>query len=76
VLHLFQEAQAMPSSQRIAERRRVAPAIDLPPRQAAGPEPRPEGLSRYRAMPRTDRGLPTALPVAKRRCGLRRYERD
>src|SRR5437588_11922314 len=66
----------MPSSQPIAESPRIAPAIDLLPLQAAGPKPRPEGLSRYRAMSGSDRGLPTALPVAERRCGLRRYERD
>ena len=51
-----------------------------------GLEPHPEGISRYRAMPRgtsaSRRGLPTALPAGYRlvlgrgsRVGLRRYER-
>jgi hypothetical protein len=37
--------------------------------------PHPEGFSRYGAIPRGGRGLPTALPGASHG-GLRRYERD
>jgi hypothetical protein len=72
----------------LAESPRIAPVLPYRPtvrrRGVTAPKPRPEGLSRYGAIPcgHHGRGLPTALPANQclvlargRWVGLRRYER-